>query len=98
MGDVQRDSLTKSARHLVNQIHLDVGLQNYILLGLNWGLHLRDDLDVLLVHTIMMYRSEKRLIICIYRDESHDTDQFTMFVMQWGQFVDHDLTSTPTTR
>jgi len=34
----------------------------------------------------------------VHRDESHDTDQFTMFVMQWGQFVDHDLTSTPTTR
>ena len=34
----------------------------------------------------------------IHRDESHDTHQFTMMVMQWGQFIDHDLTSTPTTR
>ena len=34
----------------------------------------------------------------IHRDESHDTQQFTMMVMQWGQFIDHDLTSTPTTR
>lgn len=34
----------------------------------------------------------------IHRDESHDTTQFTMMVMQWGQFIDHDLTSTPTTR
>ena len=34
----------------------------------------------------------------VHKDESHDTEQFTMFVMQWGQFVDHDLTSTPQTR
>ena len=34
----------------------------------------------------------------VHRDESHDTEQFTMFVMQWGQFIDHDITSTPQTR
>ena len=38
-------------------------------------------------------------VLCsVHRDESHDTHQFTMMVMQWGQFLDHDLTSTPTTR
>ena len=34
----------------------------------------------------------------IHRDVEHLTTQFTMMVMQWGQFLDHDLTSTPTTR
>ena len=35
-------------------------------------------------------------VVCsVHRDESHDTHQFTMMVMQWGQFVDHDLTHTP---
>ncbi|XP_023335820.1 chorion peroxidase [Eurytemora carolleeae] len=34
----------------------------------------------------------------IHRDVSKDTNQFTMMVMQWGQFLDHDITSTPVTR
>ena len=34
----------------------------------------------------------------IHRDEKHDTQQFTMMVMQWGQFLDHDLTSTSVSR
>ena len=38
------------------------------------------------------------MVCSVHRDESHDTHQFTMMVMQWGQFLDHDLTSTPTTR
>jgi len=34
----------------------------------------------------------------VHKNEGHDAAQFTMMVMQWGQFVDHDLTNTPTTR
>ena len=34
----------------------------------------------------------------VHRDETKNTHQFTMMVMQWGQFLDHDITSTPTTR
>ena len=34
----------------------------------------------------------------IHRDNAKDTHQFTMMVMQWGQFIDHDVTSTPVTR
>jgi len=40
----------------------------------------------------------RRISASIHRDERHDTTQFTMMVMQWGQFTDHDITSTPTTR
>merc|ERR1719367_949496 len=34
----------------------------------------------------------------VHRQSSADTQQFTMLVMQWGQFLDHDVTSTPQTR
>ena len=28
----------------------------------------------------------------IHRQSPADTQQFTMLVMQWGQFIDHDIT------
>ena len=34
----------------------------------------------------------------IHRENGRNTNQFTMMVMQWGQFLDHDVTSTPVTR
>jgi len=34
----------------------------------------------------------------IHRQSQADTQQFTMLVMQWGQFIDHDITSTPQSR
>ena len=34
----------------------------------------------------------------VHKETRDETVQFTMMVMQWGQFVDHDLTSTPQTR
>jgi hypothetical protein len=34
----------------------------------------------------------------VHRESSDDTPPFTMMVMQWGQYLDHDLTSTPQTR
>ena len=34
----------------------------------------------------------------IHTASEADTKQFTMMVMQWGQFVDHDITSTPQSR
>ena len=34
----------------------------------------------------------------IHGDSASDTKQFTMMVMQWGQFLDHDITSTPQSR
>ena len=34
----------------------------------------------------------------IHTASDADTKQFTMMVMQWGQFVDHDITSTPQSR
>jgi peroxidase len=34
----------------------------------------------------------------VHRESSDDTLSFTMMVMQWGQYIDHDLTSTPQSR
>ena len=34
----------------------------------------------------------------VHKESKDETVQFTMMVMQWGQFIDHDLTSTPQTR
>lgn len=34
----------------------------------------------------------------IHRESTADTQQFTMLVMQWGQFLDHDITFTPQSR
>lgn len=34
----------------------------------------------------------------IHRESTADTQQFTMLVMQWGQFLDHDVTFTPQSR
>ena len=34
----------------------------------------------------------------IHTNSDADTKTFTMMVMQWGQFIDHDITSTPQSR
>ena len=34
----------------------------------------------------------------VHQESRDETVQFTMMVMQWGQFIDHDMTSTPQTR
>ena len=34
----------------------------------------------------------------VHKESRDETVQFTMMVMQWGQFIDHDLTSTPQAR
>jgi hypothetical protein len=34
----------------------------------------------------------------VHRESADDTPPFTMMVMQWGQYLDHDLTSTPQSR
>ncbi|XP_040568625.2 LOW QUALITY PROTEIN: salivary peroxidase/catechol oxidase [Lepeophtheirus salmonis] len=42
--------------------------------------------------------SPRKISAAIHKKSSAETNQFTMMVMQWGQFLDHDLTSTPQTR
>ena len=42
--------------------------------------------------------SPRAISTMVHRESSDDTPPFTMMVMQWGQYLDHDLTSTPQTR
>jgi len=42
--------------------------------------------------------SPRSISSMVHRESSEDTPPFTMLVMQWGQFIDHDLTSTPQSR
>jgi len=37
----------------------------------------------------------RKITLDVHKDEDHLDPQFTLFVMQWGQFVDHDITLTP---
>jgi hypothetical protein len=42
--------------------------------------------------------SPRAISAMVHRESSDDTPPFTMMVMQWGQYLDHDLTSTPQSR
>ena len=40
----------------------------------------------------------RKISTTVHQESKDETLQFTMMVMQWGQFLDHDLTSTPQAR
>lgn len=42
--------------------------------------------------------SPREVSTAVHGDSEADAKMFTMMVMQWGQFTDHDITSTPQSR
>ena len=42
--------------------------------------------------------SARRVSTATISSQDTKTDKYTLMLMQWGQFVDHDITHTPTVK